>query len=338
MESVVQKKYNTCFDFLKGIACIFVVLMHCEFPGKLGTLVQCISRFCVPFFFAISGYYCYYSEKSKISKTFLKLKRIVIMTITASAFYFLFALVECWLGMDVPLAINKRELLVWAVFNQPVVIAGQLWFLFALIYVYVMYICVQKFKLYKLAYISIPILIITYIFMAQGLHLAGRDVANYYYRNFLIEGFCFFMLGNWLHKNENKLKADNKIIVTVIVLSTIMCVIERMLLGRDFGVNVSTFIQVIALFIYGINNSEKHRGKLQIIGKRYSMFVYILHPFVWHTLEIVYEKIGIAENIAAMYLMPIIVVILSLLLSWVCYYSNQMIKENIIVKKVKKYE
>ena len=54
-----QKHYNYCLDFIKGLACIFVVLMHCEFPGVTGVAVQAISRFCVPFFFMVSGYFCF---------------------------------------------------------------------------------------------------------------------------------------------------------------------------------------------------------------------------------------------------------------------------------------
>ena len=54
-----QKQYNYCLDFIKGFACIFVVLMHCEFPGVTGVAVQAISRFCVPFFFMVSGYFCF---------------------------------------------------------------------------------------------------------------------------------------------------------------------------------------------------------------------------------------------------------------------------------------
>ena len=54
-----QKQYNYCLDFIKGIACMFVVFMHCEFPGIMGTAVQAVSRFCVPFFFMVSGYFCF---------------------------------------------------------------------------------------------------------------------------------------------------------------------------------------------------------------------------------------------------------------------------------------
>lgn len=311
-----EKKYNYCFDFIKGIACIFVVLMHCEVPGTAGVVIQSISRFCVPFFFMISGYYSYDTdEKCTLKKT----RRIVVITLGASLLYIFFAIFQSFMGLQISFHIGKRSLLVWLLFNQPFIIAGQMWFLFALIYVYILYYFIQKFDLKKIAYISIPILIIIYITLAQGMHIAGISVPNYIYRNFLIEGFPFFMLGNLLHKKEETLKKDNKIILCIIALTTIMCIGERTILGRDFGVNIFTFVQVIAIFIYGINNGERYSGLVQRIGKKYSMYVYILHPFIWHTLEMVYSGLSISDNIVAMYIMPLLVIILSLLLSALCY-------------------
>ena len=59
MTQTAKKQYNYCMDFLKGIACIFVVFIHVKFPGNFGQSVQAIARFAVPFFFMVSGYYCY---------------------------------------------------------------------------------------------------------------------------------------------------------------------------------------------------------------------------------------------------------------------------------------
>lgn len=39
-----MKQYNYCLDFIKGLACIFVVLLHCDFPGATGVAIQDISR------------------------------------------------------------------------------------------------------------------------------------------------------------------------------------------------------------------------------------------------------------------------------------------------------
>lgn len=321
-----NKKYNYCFDFIKGIACICVVLMHCEFPGEVGILVQSVSRFCVPYFFMISGYFCYYQDISKAKNTSLKIKHIVKITLIASIFYLVFA-GFCYLVQPNITSFGIKEVIAWIVFNDPIIIAGQLWFLFALIYVYILYMVVQKYNKYNLAYKSIPILIMAYIFLAQGLHVLGVHVENYIYRNFLIEGFTFFMLGHWLHKNELKFNVSNRTIIFTVILSTIMCIVERKILGRDFGVNISTFIQVIAIFLYGINNSKKHKGILQVIGKKYSMFVYILHPFVWHSLEMIYNLLGISQNSFAMYVMPILIVVLTLILSILCVYCNGYINK-----------
>uniref|UniRef100_UPI003FA49461 acyltransferase family protein n=1 Tax=Enterocloster clostridioformis TaxID=1531 RepID=UPI003FA49461 len=45
-------------DCIKGAACIAVVLIHYNFPGYLGIIIKTLSRFAVPFFFGVSGYYC----------------------------------------------------------------------------------------------------------------------------------------------------------------------------------------------------------------------------------------------------------------------------------------
>ena len=151
--------------------------------------------------------------------------------------------------------------------------------------------------------------------MAQGMHLVGISVPNMFYRNFLIEGFAYFMLGHWIHKNQSILRISNHTLVLTIVITTLLCLLERYLLGRDFGVNIVTIPQVFCLFLYAVNNPQKHKGVIQEVGKRYSMYVYILHPFVWHVLEYIYEYYHLETNTPALYVMPVLVLFISLLLS-----------------------
>lgn len=54
MDNISHRNRNYCIDLVKGIACICVVFIHCEFPGMLGMMVQTISRFSVPFFFMVT--------------------------------------------------------------------------------------------------------------------------------------------------------------------------------------------------------------------------------------------------------------------------------------------
>ena len=88
----MKKQQNERLNAVKCIACIAVVFMHCEFPGLLGTIVQTLSRFCVPFFFMISGYYCFYSNGIDDSdKLNHKIKHIGKITLNATIFYLIIA-------------------------------------------------------------------------------------------------------------------------------------------------------------------------------------------------------------------------------------------------------
>lgn len=314
---------NYCIDFLKGIACICVVFMHCEFPGKFGIFVQCVSRFCVPFFFMVSGFFAYREETQYTCSTpqYRKILHILKITIFASIFYFLIEIVKYIITGNM-IVITKSHILYWILFNQPCIIAGQLWFLFALLYVYLIFAFVQRFNLYKLAYILIPILMIGYIVLAQGMHLVGKSIPNMLYRNFLFEGFPFFMLGHFLHYKEERIcnYFKNPVLLILLIAFTLMCVLERFLLGRDFGVNICTFPQVTCLFILGMKNASLFEHDiLRKLGTNLSMFVYIIHPFVWHTMEYGYRKLQIDGNVIALYLMPMFVLLFTIVLS-ICLY------------------
>lgn len=56
---------NKNLDAVKAVAACFVVFIHVGFPGETGQIIKVIARFAVPFFFMISGYFCYYAEKSR---------------------------------------------------------------------------------------------------------------------------------------------------------------------------------------------------------------------------------------------------------------------------------
>lgn len=230
-------------------------------------------------------------------------------------FYFIFAQLQHLFFHNVDFTINGRQLFDWVLFNQPSVIAGQYWFLFALLYAYLLYGISEHLRLRKLTYFLAALLFVVYISLAQGLHLAGIHIPNMIYRNWLIEAFPFFMLGHWIHEYQDKINISNKVLIGIIVITTLLCWIERWLMGRDFGVNIVTIPQVFAMFVYGIKNSPSHEGMIQRLGRDCSMLVYILHPAVWHSFEGIYKKIGISNNMVALYMMPIIVLLFSILFS-----------------------
>ena len=344
-----HKQYNYCLDFMKGIACLFVVWMHCEFPGKTGVIVQAISRFCVPFFFMVSGYFS--GDMSKTARGGLiknkKVKHIFKITLWASLFYLAWAIIRNLIWHDKSLNISISQAAVWLVFNQPYVISGHLWFLFALLYDYILVSVFDGKKIHNKQYLFGAISMALLFVLGQGVHLLGVQIPipeavrgsfgreipqfvripNFIYRNWLIEGFAFFMLGRWIKENKDSVNISNVALYIIIVVSTVLCLVERQIMGRDFGVNICTLPQVLALFLYAVKNPERHAGFVQQVGRDCSLLVYVLHFFVWDIVAIFYSALGVGDNIVAKYLLPIIVVILSVLVALVF---------NWIVMKIKK--
>ena len=323
-EKTVNRNY--CLDFIKGIACICVVFMYCEFPGTLGVLVQCVSRFCVPFFFMVSGYFCF-KANGEVDYT-KKLLHIGKITLFSSLFYLIITPVYGFSG-----EITFTKFVYWLVFNTPVYIAGQLWFLFALLYDYILFALLEKSNLRKLSYYAIPLFFALYVFLAQGLHLLGHGIPNMFYRNFLIEGFPFFALGFWIHKYQDNIRIKKSSLIIIVIISTVLCPIERYLLGRDFGVNIATFPQVWALFMLGIKNKDFGKGLfLTKVGTEYSLYVYIIRPAVWHLLDKLYAALHIDGSAIALYMLPVLCLVLTFLISAVYVWLKSLIagskKEN----------
>ncbi len=188
--------------------------------------------------------------------------------------------------------------------------------MFALLYDYILFSVIDRFKLCKLAFAAIPVGILIYIILAQGAHLLGVKIPNYLYRNFLIEGFTLFTLGYWLHANKEYLRFSSNTLLLCIIITTVLSPVERYILGRDFGVNIVTFIQVTAVFCYCVINPYKGKDSvLTVLGLKYSMYVYIFHPAVWHLLEKLYSILKLSSNMIALYFLPILCVMLTILIS-----------------------
>ena len=308
-----NKQYNYCLDSIKGIACIFVVFLHCEFPGTIGVVVQAFSRYCVPLFFMVSGYYYLSVKTLDVAERKRKAWHIGKITAWATLFYILFGIIRSLVTHTIWANFSLYNIAAFLGFNQMFFVVSQMWFLYALLYIYVALIFLNQ-DWYRENSLRIAIICLTlYVFLAQGLQIGGTHVPNFVYKNWLIEGFGFFTFGLALHQYQDRIKVSNKVLLAVVALTTVLSVAERYLLGRDFGVNICSIPQVTALMLYAINNPTRHSGVIQRLGRDCSMMVYILHPAIWHSMDGIYQYIRIWDNMPAQYLKPIIVAGVSIL-------------------------
>ena len=80
---------NKSLDAVKAIAACLVVCIHVSFPGQAGQIVKVFARCAVPFFFMVSGYFCYYENGNAAVKIPLKIIHILKLLIVSVLFYFI---------------------------------------------------------------------------------------------------------------------------------------------------------------------------------------------------------------------------------------------------------
>ncbi len=315
---------NNLLNIEKALAAYAVIIIHTGFPKTFGIIVDCVVRFAVPLFFMISGYYCYSMDRkilqNKIPK---KIKHIGKIIIISSIIYLIYGIlklmpnkieIENWLkGVT-----SLKSILQLILFNQ-VNYALTLWFLFALSYCYIIMLFVNKFNLYKISYILIPILLSINIIGTDVMNMLGKPIP-YLFMNFLFCGFPFFMLGNLINRKKDIVnKMSNRLIFSFIVIGNLMAILERFITIKKeeyFG----TIIVVSCMFILSINNTDKFRCNIiEKIGEKLSLFIYISHPIIIYIIEKFLYIINIQKTIFYKYSFPIIACIITTILAGIFY-------------------
>lgn len=62
------KAENERIYVLKAICAYLIILLHCKFPGYIGSIFEVLSRIAVTCFFMISGYFAFPYNSDKIKQ------------------------------------------------------------------------------------------------------------------------------------------------------------------------------------------------------------------------------------------------------------------------------
>ena len=318
-------------DALKFICAFFVVCIHKRFPGMVGLYIVAISRIAVPIYFMITGFF-YKSEENQEKKQILKLLKIILFS---SVLYFVWNFMLDIAGFIVHGntdsifrvldAFSKRSLLEMFLFNESP-FAGHLWYLNAVVYVFLCFFILKKIKLVKILYWITPLLLIVdLVFGKYSLAILGREFDYICVRNFLFVGIPYFAIGHVIRHAyvQNKLKPRHGkyLLVAATVFSIMLCVIEKYILlalkieaKRDHYISTTVLaIVVFILFLTAFSNENKKLKWISDIGRKNSLDIYIIHPMVMDVLSIISRKLRI-EN-AYVYVAPGLVFAVSIFLS-----------------------
>lgn len=339
---MIRKKQNYYLNFWKGIACFGVVFFHIRFPlYTLDGIVQSMFRFAIPLFFMISGYFCYGEDREYVEKKLpAKAKRIFWINLGGCFLYFIIQLSIALFGNShgsiedligrLHMMFNKEAMVNWLVFNEDPFI-HIMWFTSALLYCYILFWIINHFDLYRLFYGLIPVLLGIHLVIGNGLALFGIEITKCYYRNFLLFGLPFFMLGNWMHKHHSDIveKFSTEKCKRMLWAGLILGVAEWFLIGRH-EVYIGSILVVMSAFTLSIHEPEKKENSfIAKVGEKYSLFIYIVHSGLMIVMERLAEKL-IVPNSALYYIYyfarPFLIFGICLIGAWLFYKLLNMQK------------
>lgn len=182
-----------------------------------------------------------------------------------------------------------------------------------------MFLIIDRLGMQSIMLYWIPVGVFLYILLAQGAHLVGYYLPNMIYRNWLIEGLTFFAIGYQIRRHRNiSDKFSDRFLAFIIIITTVLSPLEMLFMGREFGVNIVSFPQVIAIFLICLRHPDFGSGHLlTIIGQQYSMYIYVFHPAVWHFLDGFYSKTGIQGILFIRWIRPLICIGFTFIISFI---------------------
>ena len=276
MEKIEGKRLNN-LDVLKAICAFLVICIHISFKGNLGDIITPLCRIAVPIFFMITGYFYHKTSKAPIRQ----MKKVLMLIILANLFYFVFGII-----MDGKPEVPNKEDIINCLFFNSSPFAFPLWYLNALLYVLIIVYIADKINKRKYLYYLIPVLLVTNIIFGEySIALLNKDFDPIYMRNFIFIGLPYFLIGDLLYNNQDKLieKFTIKKLAIFIPVFAVTTVLEEHLLTvakKDAigDLYISTTFLAISIFLFAIQAKQvSEENVLAIIGKKYSMYIYVLH-------------------------------------------------------------
>ena len=336
-----KAKDNKLIYAARFIACLFVITIHARIPGIIGTFVLSVSRFAVPFFFAVSGRFFLYDHgnapvtdvseiRKKTKRALVRLLKITgIVYLVHLAFSFCFHMAK---GYSVPEYLaskfNLFETCNFLLFNSGrfvydgSYVFDHMWFLFALIYVYALiYIFAPVLRKWYKALIGILLALLFFGELLQTYYpvkLFGIGISTWYVmRNWLFVGMPFVLLGilfaDSFEEKRNRLKDEEyDRYMQKYKLPSIICIVVGMVLSaaeyQIFGkkdVFIGSLLIVIGIFILA-ETLNTGFGGLWKFGKTISGNIYYYHVMIIAILDVFVSL--------PMWLKPLLVMALSILL------------------------
>jgi surface polysaccharide O-acyltransferase-like enzyme len=291
---IMERIYS--LDFVKFFAILAVVIIHAPpFSGNLGIVLNTLSRFAVPFFFATSGYFFTIkfthnnNHNNHFIKTVVKLIKIYFCWL---AIYFAYdasiiILTNYIDGASFTHGFNilLGKVTILSLFYYAGASSGyQLWFLPALIWSTVALFVSLKIKIIEFLFVVSLLLNLVGLFGESYSGLFNLSIET---RDAIFFGLFYTVLGGMIAKYYKPyISKQSKIYLYFFIFFLILQVIERYILIQIYaeisGANyfVSTIFLTLFLMVFLINNPLLGKKSfLTTIGSN-SLGIFVIHLLI----------------------------------------------------------
>lgn len=264
---------NTTLDVLKGVAALFVIWIHEQFPGVTGQLIDRIGAFAVPVFFMVSGFFAWSASREKVARSIRHILTLIAITYGLNLLRVLLfrgaaAAVEALAGAFAP-----KTLLLWIVLNITP-ISGVAWFLFALLYCYLLHWLFHARMHARKVYLLIPVCMTAGLAVKLLLPSVGTNNAWFC-------GLPCYLWGRLCREKQESLTQIGTVRFALAALAG-LAILAASVFTADILAYPAAFLMAGSLFCLCIKFPGLRGGLLERIGSTYSFFVYIGHALMIH--------------------------------------------------------
>ena len=303
---------------MKFVAAVMVVIVHANnWVGH--QVLMPLARSAVPCFFMISGYLLYSHGGIGRERLVRNVRHIGVMCAWTLV---LFAVVDLarMLSSHIMSVPTAKILLHFFIFNQyPWLVGGHLWYLLAYLYVLLIMVAVDKYRLWRWFFASAPLLLVLY-FVAQSM---GRSDCTY--RNFLFEGLPYFAVGAMVKHWNNQIisRLNRKLFAGGAVFFLLSAYAESCITGEfcTKPVRESYFSPpFLALFIllFALATPTSKPNWASRMGCDYSTYIYIFHTlFVRAFFPSALNHLPLISQTVYWYISPLVILVCCVAMTWI---------------------
>ncbi len=340
---MANKRINS-IDVARIIASFAIVALHTKFFASRyvnATLITAVSLF-----FMISGYFFCVSQEKKIKR----IKNIFILTLMSNLLYMIVGLGMAFLQGDLSVLISAKStlkaFLEFVILNESP-FAVHLWFLSALLYCMIIDYFISKFNISKKLILAavICLIVVGFVLGKYSILIWNGEISQIWLRNFIFTGLPYFYIGKlFMSTDISRIKINNIGLIILMVVLTAVTLAEKLTLDY-FNVAasresyISSTLFVLAVFIFLLKNPAENPSKFVSLladwGRKYSLYIYVVHMLYFHMFKLVSTKL---DGFADVYFIfgPIIAFVCSFITSVIYYRLKQMLMKKISERKLLK--